>query len=246
MGLITTNSGRIVLKKAASMMVLPYVYNSTIGDYVFGTDVYDISAVIGDSITIEQSEGSTTTKENEFVAAPLLECVSGGKYGFTAQCIDLQNTVLKSCFNAMTISGENGAVALQDDYTLLYALIRVRFEDTSLPDVFLPKVQMNSKLLISQLKTRLSQGNLSGSARSVYVAIANADGDHALSFVNPMSSQGVYTPYTPVLFVPQNKTPLFFYKKTATTDVYALIDFNSGVVVPEYGINSTTGVITEL
>lgn len=246
MSLITTSSGRIVLKKAASMMVVPYVYNSTIGDYVFGIYVYDLSAVIGDSITIEQSDGNTTTKENEFVASPLLECVSGGKYGFTAQCVDLQNAVLKSCFNAMTISDENGAVAFQDDYTLLYALIRIRFEDTNLPDVFLPKVQMNSKLLISQLKTRLSQGNLSGTAKSVYVAIANNDGDHALSFANPVSGTGVYTPHTPILLVPQNKHPLFFYKKTATTDVYAFIDFNSGVVVPEYGINSSTGVITVL
>ena len=64
MSLIQTKNGRTVLMKAESMMLVPYVYNSTYGDYVLGSDVYDISEVIGDSIVIEQSEGDSVTKEN--------------------------------------------------------------------------------------------------------------------------------------------------------------------------------------
>ena len=164
MALIETKYGRTVLKKAESMMVVPYVYDSTLNDYVLGEDVYDISAVIGDSIVIEQSDGSTTAKENEFVGSPLLEAVSGSKYEFTAQCIDLQDSVLKSMFGAMTVEGVNGAVAFNDDFVKIYALIRVRFKEESIPDVILPKVQMNSKLFINQLSSRMSQGNIAGTA----------------------------------------------------------------------------------
>lgn len=244
MSLITTNDNRIVLKKAESMMVIPYVYNSTVGDYVIGGDVYDISAVIGDSITIEQDDGNTTTKENEFVASPLIECVSGAKYNFTAQCIDLQNAVLKSCFNAMTSANNTGAVAFNDDFTLLYAAIRIRFKDTDKPDVVLPKVQMNSKLFINQLKTRLSQGNLAGTAKAVNFAVSNAAGTSALQFSVPATSGTTYTPYTPVSFVPQANTPLFFHHKgSGSTDVYSKVNFENGTVTT-VNVNRSSGTIS--
>lgn len=229
MSLITTNDGRIVLKKAESMMVVPYVYDSSVGDYVIGEDVYDISAVIGDSITIEQDDGETSTKNNEFVAAPLIECVYGAKYNFTAQCIDLQNAVLVSCFNVMTSEGSSGAVAFNDDHTLLYALVRIRFRDESLPDVFIPKLQLNSKLLVNQLKTRLSQGNIAGTARSVFVAVADSGSTSALSFNVPTSGDTTYTPFTPVLFIPRGSEPLFFHHKgSGSSDYYSVVDFLNG------------------
>ena len=244
MSLITTNNGRIVLKKAESMMVVPYVYNSTVGDYILGSDVYDLSAIIGDSITIEQDDGDKTTKENEFVASPLIECVSGAKYGFTAQCIDLQNAVLKSCFNAMTSANNTGAVAFNDDFTLLYAAIRIRFKDTDKPDVVLPKVQMNSKLFINQLKTRLSQGNLAGTAKAVNFAVSNAAGTSALQFNVPVTSGTTYTPYTPVSFVPQANTPLFFHHKgSGSTDVYSKVNFENGTVTT-VNVNRSSGTIS--
>jgi len=244
MSLITTNDNRIVLKKAESMMVVPYVYNGTIGDYVLGGDVYDISAVIGDSITIEQDDGNTTTKENEFIASPLIECVSGAKYNFTAQCIDLQNSVLRSCFNAMTVNNVDGAAAFNDDHTLLYAAIRIRFKENNKPDVVLPKVQMNSKLFINQLKTRLSQGNLAGTAKAVNFAVSNAAGTSALQFNVPVTSGTTYTPYTPVSFVPQANTPLFFHHKgSGSTDVYSKVNFENGTVTT-VNVNRSSGTIS--
>lgn len=244
MSLITTNDNRIVLKKAESMMVIPYVYNSTVGDYVLGGDVYDISAVIGDSITIEQDDGNTTTKENEFIASPLIECVSGAKYNFTAQCIDLQNSVLRSCFNAMTVNNVDGAAAFNDDHTLLYAAIRIRFKENNKPDVVLPKVQMNSKLFINQLKTRLSQGNLAGTAKAVNFAVSNAAGTSALQFNVPVTSGTTYTPYTPVSFVPQANTPLFFHHKgSGSTDVYSKVNFENGTVTT-VNVNRSSGTIS--
>lgn len=228
MSLITTNDGRIVLKKAQSMMAVPYVYDSTIGDYVLGSDVYDISAIIGDTITLEQSDGNTEGKYNEFVGTPLIENTSGGKYEFTAQCIDFQNNVLKSLFGALTASG--GAAAFNADYVEMYALIRVRFEDSSLPDVVLPKVHLNSKLFIQQLKTKTSQGNISGTAMPRNCAIENS-GQTALTPFTSIYSSGTYTPFTPVLFVPRGRVALFYKNKQSNTfDTYSSVNFTSGTV----------------
>lgn len=241
MSLITTNDGRIVLKKAESMMAVPYVYDSTIGDYVLGSDVYDISAIIGDTITLEQSDGNTEAKYNEFKASPLIESVSGSKYTFTAQCLDLQNAVLKSVFGAMTADSNEGAVAFNDDFVRLYVLIRIRFSDPSIPDVILPKVQMNSKLFIQQLKTRTSQGNISGTAFAKTCAIQNGS-NTALLLFSSIASGATYTPYTPVLFVPQNRVPIFYYKKdTNTLDYYSYINFSNGSVSNDVVVNPNDG-----
>ena len=239
MSLITTNDGRIVLKKAQSMMAVPYVYDSTIGDYVLGSDVYDISAIIGDTITLEQSDGNTEAKYNEFVGTPLIENISGGKYEFKAECIDLQNNVLKSLFGVLTASG--GAAAFNADYVEMYALIRVRFEDESLPDVVLPKVHLNSKLFIQQLKTRASQGNISGTAFAKTCGVQNSS-NTALLFFSSIASGATHTPYTPVLFVPQNRVPIFYYKKnTDTLDYYTYINFSNGSVSNDVVVNPSDG-----
>ena len=179
MSLIQTNTGRKIFKKAESMLVVPYVYNSGIDDYALGETVYDISAVIGDSIVLEQSEGTTEIKENEFRSEPLLQVTSGAKYGFTAQCLDLQNNVLRALFKAMTV-GDHDIAAFNDDYTTLYALVRIGFGGQDTPDIILPKVQLNSRIFIQQLRTRAGQGNISGTANSFNIAIKDPD--------NPRSS----------------------------------------------------------
>lgn len=239
MSLIETKNGRTVLKKAESMMVVPYVYDNTYNDYVLGSDVYDISAIIGDSIVIEQSEGDTVTKNNEFIGSPILECVSNGKYVFTAQCLDLQDKILKSLYGAMTVSGSEGAAAFQDDYVLIYALVRIRFKESSLPDVILPKVQLNSKLFINQLKTNASQGNIAGTSMSRYVAVVGTGtSGTVLQFSNPTT----YTPFTPVLFVPKSKSAIVFHHKgSGSTDTYSAIDFSNGAVSSNIELNPSTG-----
>lgn len=243
MSLITTNEGRIVLKKASSMMAVPYVYDSTVGDYVLGEDVYDISAIIGDSITLEQSDGNTEAKHNEFVGTPLIENTSGGKYSFTAQCIDLQDKVLQALFGAMTVSGTSGAIAFNADYVELYALIRISFDDESLPIVVLPKVHMNSKLFIQQLRTRMSQGNIAGTAMPHNCAIENS-GLTALSPFTSISSGSTYTPFTPVLFVPRGRVPLFYRSKhTDTLDYYSSINFATGVITNNIYVKPSDGTL---
>ena len=227
MSLITTNDNRIVLKKAESMMVVPYVYDSNVGDYVLGGDIYDISSIIGNSITLELSDGETTTKMNEFKSSPLLVAHYGGKYNLSAQCLDLQNTVLYSLFGAMEYG--NNAAAFSDDFVGLYALIRIRFTENSLPDVYLPKVQIDSKLFINQLKTRASQGNITGVSFASFVIIPSRS---KTSSFNNISGDMTDRPYTPLLFVKKSIDPLFYHHKmNFLTDVYSTVNFNNGNVL---------------
>lgn len=236
MSLIKTNANHTVFKDAESMLVMPYVYNSTLKDYILGSDIYDLSAIIGDSIVIEQSEGNTTTKENEFVASPLLQNASGSKYGFTAQILDLQNAVLKSIFGALTVSGNEGVAAFSDDFVTLYALIRIRFADSTLPDVILPKVQMNSKLFIQQLHTRAGQGNIVGTALAYDVCVEKTTPSGALM---QFSSPNTYVTRTPVLFIPRSNTPLFAHTIGDPTNFYE-VNFATGAKTQLY-VDATSG-----
>lgn len=233
------------MKKAESMMAVPYVNNSTYG-WVLGSDVYDISAIIGDSTTLEQTDGETTTKMNEFKASPLLEIHSGGKYNFSAQCLDLQNAVLKSLFGAMTVTGVNGAIAFSDDFVESYALIRIRFAESGVPDVYLPKVQLNSKLFINQLKTRASQGNIGGTALATFVVVESGTPNVAMQFSSAATGSS-YTPYTSVIFAPKNNAALIFHHVlNANSKVYSKVDFSSGSVASDYTVTSESGAISRL
>ena len=244
MSLIQTNTGRTVFKNAESIMFVPYVYDNAAEDYILGNDIYDVTAIIGDSITVEQSEGSSVRKDNEFIANPLLEIYSGVKYGFAAQCIDLQNSVLKSIFGAMTISGTGGAAAFLDDYVLAYALVRIRFRETNLPDVILPKVQLNSKLFINQLKTRVSQGNIAGTALGLKTGVKNSVGSALSSFSLLQTSESAYVVSAPVIIVPRNRNPLFYCKKaTGSLEYYSSINFSTGTVSNNVLVDPSTGAL---
>lgn len=245
MPIIKTDTERRIFKKAESMLVVPYVYDSTVGDYILGGDIYDISAIIGDSIVLEQSEGNTAVKENEFTSQPVIVNHSGSKYGFTAQCLNVNDDVLKALYGALTAKNRSntpaavrGAVALKSDFTEMYALIRVRFEDETMPDLILPKVQMSNRILLQQFKTRAGQGNITGQAFSICCAIKDKDNDNkVLDF-----GTAEYVPETPVLFVPRGYAPLFQYdEKTDGVRACHQLDFENGGSPSTVYVNPSNG-----
>lgn len=246
MSLIETKTGRKYFRKPESMMLVPYVYDDSDGvnDYVLGSDVYDISAVIGDSIALEQKDGDVDEKFNEFVRTPIVRNVTADSYDFTAQCLDLQDKVLRALFGAYTASGTNGAVdgmaAIPDDYQLQYAMIRIRFKYTNLSDIILPKVQMNSNLLLQQMKSRGSQGNVSGTALSCRVSVIDRESETPM--VLDFGEEN-FAPFTPVLFVPREYTPMVLHHKedSNTRYVFSTVDFSTGSVTNDTVVNIDDG-----
>lgn len=211
MPIIYTQTGRRLLKKAKSLWVLPYRYDDTVEDYVLGQTVYDLSAIIGDSIVLEQQDGETETKINEFTGLPLVKNTTRGECKVTAQCLDLQNAVLKALFAAYT--NANGAAAIRSDYEELYACFRIQFKDSSTPDVVMPKVLMNNRLLMEQMKSRGSQGNIGGTALSAQCAVVmtppgGVAPGNLLPFTDPIRGEVLYEISTSVLFVPHTSNVL--------------------------------------
>ena len=204
MPIITTNTGRKIFRKADSLLVIPYVYNSTYGDYVLGDTAYDLSSIIGDSITLEQDDGDTQTKECEFYSEPVVKNVTMGEIKITAQCLDLQNAVLRALFGSY-YNNSAGASAIRKDYETLYALIRIRFSEEDTPDVYLPQVLLNSKLLLQQMKTRGAQGNLGGTVLARVCSVIDS-GTSLLSFSDPVKVNNVYQIETPILMLTAKDT----------------------------------------
>ena len=255
MSLIETKTGRKYFKKAESLMLIPYVYDGTSGvnEYVLGQDVYDISAVIGDSIALEQKDGEVEEKFNEFVSTPIIRNVTSGTYDFTAQCLDLQDNVLKAIFGAYYGVGQrgtiSGVVAMPEKDVLCYALIRIRFQSTSMPDVIFPKVQLNSKLLMQQMKSRGSQGNISGVALPSMVTVDDPT-ESLQKLLNFNTSDGQsysYAPSTPVLFVDRTQNPSFLHhKEEGNTYIFSTVDFSTGNVLHNRKVNISDGSYTIL
>lgn len=245
MSLIETKTGRKYFRKAESMMLVPYVYDDSAGvnDYVLGRDVYDISAVIGDSITIEQEDEEVEEKFNEFVSMPILQNVSAGSYKFSAQCLDLQDSILKALFGAYMASD---VAVLPDDYQLQYAMIRIRFKDASLSDIILPKVQMNSKLLLQQMMSRGSQGNINGTALPRMIAVIDESSvtRSVMEFLSPTREDAKFAPLTSVIFVPRGYTPMVMHHKLGSSGdkyIFSTVDFSTGVTKSNCSVDISTG-----
>lgn len=254
MSLITTKDNRIILKKAESVMFVPYMYDDMFRTYrlKISDNVYDISSIVGDTIEIQMEDGDSFSKENEFLSVPLLKVVSG-KYVFSAQCIDLQNQVLRSVFGAMTgrfnYNQIQGLAAFQQEQITnnagdgsMYVLARIRFKDGNLPDVFIPKMELNSKLFVNQLKSKVSQGNINGTALQHKVAVDWGQNNWLCPFNGIFKSTTTYCPNTPLLFVPRDKTPFFYATKySETQDLYSTINFDTGVIQHNILVTESTG-----
>lgn len=218
MPIVYTKDNRVVLKKAKSMEIVPYVYDESVEDYVLGDTIYDIFSIIEDSITIEESDGDTTIKANEHTGKPIVTNTNKGDSKFTAQCLDIQNSILKSLFGAYIGMDETeetpveveGLAALPNDYPTIFALIRITFKDESIPDVYLPKVQLNSKLMMQQMKTRGSQGNISGNIIPHQVCVGKGVSVFLINFAT-IAGESDFIVETPVLFCPSGYTPYFLH-----------------------------------
>lgn len=231
MPIVKTDSGRIYFKKTKQMLVLPYRYDNNLRQYVLGQTLYDISSIVGDTISIEQGDGEVQTKNNEFKNVPLVRNATTGEWKFTAQCIDAQHAVLKSLFAAYTYEDIQNtsvkAAALRSDYVTLFALVIVRFADTSMPDVWLPKVQMNNKFMMQQMKTSVVKCNIDGvivpSKCGVVMSTEQVQSRtryNLMPFSDIVNGRLEYTPEVPILFVQRSAMGVLVYNHDVGDSTY--------------------------
>lgn len=161
------DSGRIVLSNAAYLHVTPYTDEDTIG-----AETYDIVNIVGDTLSFTPDDNTVNSKEWEFGDTPLFENITLGKIQFAATCIDFQNDVMKAIMG-WSLSTDGTAMYAPKSYRDIYAVVEVGFHNEDVV-VVVPKLKLNSKAVISTMKTGTAEGNLAGTA---YNAALTTDKD---------------------------------------------------------------------
>lgn len=174
MAVTKLDSGRLVFSNAAYLHVTPYADEDTLG-----TTTYDIVNIVADSLSFTPDDNTINSKEWEFGDTPLFENITLGKTQFAATCIDFQNDVMKALFGWKEIGG---ALAAPSSYKDLYAVVEVGFKNESTV-VVVPKLKLNSKAIISTLKTGTGEGQLAGTAYSSEITIGDASGESPMLFL---------------------------------------------------------------
>ena len=242
--IIVTRDGKRFVKKSKSMLITPYVYDVTDAKYYLGANTYDIFAIVGDTIVISQADGQSDSLNNEFSSIPVIENVTLGKWSFSADCLDMQNIVLKELFSAkVAYSGTtevDGAIALPNDFKTVYCCIQVSFEDDDTSIIVLPKVLLSSSVNVSTIHTDVARNKIKGTPLLTEVCVLD-DTSSVLNFSDGIESS--YTPRTPFLFVPTNRDfGVLHHKSTTGNKLTYMSLYDAGTIV---GINTSDGNIED-
>lgn len=155
------DAGRRVFSNLKSIIFTPWEDESTLGE-----DSYDLVNIVGDTTSSEQDENEVNEIAHEFSNEPLYENINLGKKNFATECIDFQNDVLKQLFGWET--DESGNAMAPITYKPLYCKIEMQFNSTE-DIIVLPKVKLNSRAVITSMKTDAARGNITGTCYSAYV-----------------------------------------------------------------------------
>lgn len=165
-----TLAERTVFSNAAYVRVTPWVKGED-DKLSVGTETYDVTEVVADTISVEQAENDVNTIEHEFSSSPLYENIQLGDKTLALESIDLQNLVLKGLFG-WTIDGDNAYAPIA--YSHLYAVVEIGFHSTE-DVIVLPKVLLNSRAVIASMKTDASRANISGTCYPAFVNNVETD-----------------------------------------------------------------------
>lgn len=169
--IVKTDTGRIVFSQAEYVHITPYVDEDTLG-----TETFDIVNIVGDTLSFTPDDNTVNAKESEFKDDPLFENITLGKYQFAGTCIDFQNKVMKAIYG-WEVDGDN--VYAPAGYKDTYCVIEIGFKNEDVV-VVAPKVKLNSKATIANLKTGTGEGSLAGTA---YSAVVNGKKTTPIAFL---------------------------------------------------------------
>lgn len=136
-------------------------------------DTFIFDEVVRDTTTISQDENENTTIENEFSDDPIMEIISLGKFQFAAEVADVQKDILVG-FADYTYDATQKKLFAPQAYELKYAKIDLVFKNGTddagndkYMSICIPKLQLNSRLIVESMNTNLMRLNLAGTAKSV-------------------------------------------------------------------------------
>lgn len=170
---------KVVFSNVEYVRVTPWVIGSdnklTLDDAKSKT--YDLTAIVGDTLSIEQADNETNAIESELTDAPLIENITLGEKTFSLESIDMQNKILVGLFGwteGTETEGETGSVYAPVAYEHLYAMVEIAFHAHK-NVIVLPKVLLNSRAVLASMKTDVSRANITGTCYAAYVDGVNTD-----------------------------------------------------------------------
>lgn len=181
MAVTVLDSGRRVFANLKALHFTPWTDESTLGD-----TTYDLVNIVGDTTSLEQAENEVTALEHEFSNEPLYEVVNLGDKTFTTECIDFQNDVLAALFGWE--EGGDGDAFAPIVYKDLYCKIEMQFNSTD-SVIVLPKVKLNSRAVISTMKTDASRGNITGTCYSAYVKAGTKEVETDMAVISATNAE---------------------------------------------------------
>lgn len=186
MAITKTDTGRIVLSNAEYLIVTPYEDEDTLG-----SKSYDIVDVVGDSLSFTPDDNTVNAKESEFTDSALFENITLGKIQFAATCINFNDSIMENIFG--WTKGASGTMYAPNGYKDLYAVVEVGFKNEDVA-VVVPKLKLNSKAVISTLKTGSGEAQLAGTAYDAEIKVGSDAAVKApMAFVNRGASEATYT-----------------------------------------------------
>lgn len=152
-------------------------------------DTFIFDEVVRDTTTISQDDNDSTTIENEFSDDPILDIVSLGKFQFAAEVADIQTEILKNFAN-YTYDSTAKKLFAPAAYQKAYVKIDLVFKNGTDADgsdkymsICIPKLQLNSRLMVESMNSNIARLNLAGTATSVALT-ANGKTIKTAAYVN--------------------------------------------------------------
>lgn len=162
-------TGATAIKLIKPKYIVVTMFNGTETDDTPKGDSYIIETAVRDTVTLSPDENTSTDIECETSDTPILSVVTLGRYQVSSEIADVQDDIL-AAIGGFTIVGDKAYAPAS--YTERYCKLDVAFEmaDGTLTAFVIPKLQLNTRLMIESLNSNIARTNLAGTAQSISVA----------------------------------------------------------------------------
>ena len=167
-----------VTKTGASALLITnvkYLVATLLGSDGSEGDSYIFEHVLKDTVSMQQDDNDVTSVDNEVSDEPIKEIVRLGKWNVNATIEDVQKDLLVNLCGFVA-STDGKKLYAPSSYTERFAKIAVAVDGGidsggkhKLVAFVMPKVQLNTKMILESLSTSMAGFSLAGTGRSLEV-----------------------------------------------------------------------------
>lgn len=154
------DTGKVILTNVKYLKLIPYADES--GDSL-GTKSYTFDTLLADSVSLQQDDPTTNQRDSETKDEPAIQNTVLGSYQFAATSLDVQDKILTSLIGWTQGSTDEDVAYAPVAYKPLYCMAIIAFQSTT-KCIVVPKLKLNTKLVIASLKTSSGECQIAGTA----------------------------------------------------------------------------------